>query len=107
MLHKRPTRFDQFQTHRRPAAPGGCTHDGGAGPWAGDAMALREAEAELRRRLVVVQVVRWVPRAGEGRKVDRHPEVREDTSYRPWLGDDSEDAQPAVALGALQNVHRE
>ena len=69
---------------------------------------LREAEGELRRRVVVVaDVVCRVACSGHGRSVRRHAQVREDAAHGRALGDDSDDPEPAVAPRAFENVDGE
>ena len=65
--------IDQFQG--APRSRRACS----GGP--GLAVGLREGEAELRHRLVAVQLVGRVPRTRDGRGLGRHAQMGKDASY--------------------------
>ena len=91
-----------------PAPP--PTRARGAGDGAGPRrLALREpSQPELALRLDVVWVVVGrVTRPCDRRCLGRHAEVSQDALDRLPLGDDRQDAKPAVALGAFENVDAE
>jgi len=68
---------------------------------------LRKVEGELRRRLIVPDVVGRIACAGDVRGLGQQAQVREDASHGLALGDDGDDAQPAVTLRTFENVHGE
>ena len=68
---------------------------------------LRKAEGELRRRLIVPDVVGRIACTGDRRGLGRQPQVREETPHRLTLRDHGEHTERAATLDARHHVHVE
>jgi hypothetical protein len=53
----------------------------------------------------VGEIVGWIARSCNRRRLGGHAQADEYAAHDVALGDDRDDAQPAVALGAFESVH--